>query len=112
MTIYSLCDYNSTDIKSVVLSAERPNLGCRVLVNRHASKILPPLLRDIVDWVVETRIKSAQLLKTLLLNLEDYVTQHIEVLLTGLYKASLDEEKKVVADVSNVLDISIRGRAL
>ena len=84
------------------LPVERPNIGCRVLVNRHASKILPGLLRDICDWVVETRVKSAQLLKTLLLNLEDYTTQHIETLLTGLYRASMDEEKRVVHDVSYV----------
>lgn len=52
--------------------------------------------------MVETRIKSAQLLKTLLLNLEDYTTQHIETLLTGLYRASMDEEKRVVHDVGFV----------
>ena len=80
----------------------RPNLGCRVLVNRHASKFLPGLLRDICDWVVDTRVKSAQLLKTLVLNLEDYTTQHIETLLTGLYRASMDEEPLVVQDVSCV----------
>lgn len=81
---------------------ERPNLGCRVLVNRHASKILPAVMRDMCDWVVDTRIKAAQLLKPLLLNLEDYTCQHIELLLSGLYKTSMDEEKKVVEDVSVV----------
>ncbi|KAL8584267.1 hypothetical protein ACOMHN_034952 [Nucella lapillus] len=84
---------------------ERPNLGCRVLVNRHASKILPGLMRDIGDWVTETRVKSAQLLATLLLNLEDYITQHIEPLLTGLYRASTDEEKRVVRDVERSAEL-------
>ncbi|XP_076458968.1 dynein axonemal assembly factor 5-like [Babylonia areolata] len=84
---------------------ERPNLGCRVLVNRHASKILPGLMRDICDWVVETRVKSAQLLTTLLLNLEDYTTQHIELLLTGLCRASGDEETRVVQDVDRSAEL-------
>nr|KAG5713594.1 hypothetical protein BaRGS_024642 [Batillaria attramentaria] len=85
---------------------ERPNLGCRTLVNRHASKILPGLMRDICDWVLETRIKSAQLLKTLLINLEEYTTQHIELLLTGMYKASIDEERRVVADVEKSAELT------
>lgn len=84
---------------------ERPNLGCRVLVNRHASKILPGLMRDICDWVVETRVKSAQLLKTILVNLEEYTTQHIELLLSGMYKASMDEEKAVVVDVERSAEL-------
>ncbi|PVD38342.1 hypothetical protein C0Q70_00954 [Pomacea canaliculata] len=84
---------------------ERPNIGCRVLVNRHASKILPGLMRDICDWVVETRIKSAKLLYTLLINLEEYTTQHIEILISGMSKASLDEEKRVVEEVNKSAEL-------
>lgn len=36
---------------------DRPNLGCRVLVQRNLSKILPAALRDMVDWTADTRIK-------------------------------------------------------
>lgn len=36
---------------------ERPRLGCRVLVYRAFSKILPALLKDITDWTVNSRIK-------------------------------------------------------
>jgi len=35
----------------------RPRLGCRVLVHRNFSKILPAILRDIVDWTVNSRVK-------------------------------------------------------
>ena len=35
----------------------RPNLGCRELVQRNISKILPAALRDMGDWSVDTRIK-------------------------------------------------------
>lgn len=78
---------------------ERPNVGCRVLMMRHLSKILPALMKDVTDWVVATRLKSAALLYWLLLNAEDYVTQHMAVLTTGMYRACVDEEAQVVKDV-------------
>ncbi|KAK0056558.1 dynein assembly factor 5 axonemal [Biomphalaria pfeifferi] len=86
-------------------NVERPNLGCRVLVNRHLSKILPGLVRDLGDWVVDTRVKSASLLYWLLINAEDYVTQHIDPLLNGLYKASLDEDQRVVTDIQRSAEL-------
>lgn len=47
---------------------ERPSLGCRVLVQRNFSKILPAVLGDITDWVVETRVKVNKLFEFLILN--------------------------------------------
>lgn len=57
-------------------------------------------MRDIVDWVASTRIKSASLLYVLLLNAEDYITQHMTSLISGLNKACADQEVQVVKDVS------------
>lgn len=74
---------------------DRPNLGCRVLIYRNFSKILPAILRDITDWTVNSRIKSSQLLHTLLYHMEDHVTHHIQAVLGGLYRACQDEEKIV-----------------
>ncbi|NWS51518.1 DAAF5 factor, partial [Chunga burmeisteri] len=74
----------------------RPGLGCRELVSRNLSKILPGLCHDITDWVESTRIKASQLLYTLLLHAEDHITQHMELLLRTLYQACLDEERDVV----------------
>ncbi|NXF01242.1 DAAF5 factor, partial [Smithornis capensis] len=74
----------------------RPGLGCRELVSRNLSKILPGLCHDITDWVGSTRIKASQLLYTLLLHAEDHITQHMELLLRTLYQACLDEESDVV----------------
>lgn len=83
-------------------SVERPNLGCRTLVYRNFSRIAAGLVKDITDWVVGTRIKSAQLLYTLLLNEEENVTQHLEKILGGLYRACSDDEEEVVKYVSNL----------
>ncbi|XP_025234221.1 dynein assembly factor 5, axonemal isoform X2 [Theropithecus gelada] len=74
----------------------RPVLGCRELVFRNLSKILPALCHDITDWVVGTRVKSAQLLPVLLLHAEDHATQHLEIVLRTLFQACTDEEAAVV----------------
>ena len=77
----------------------RPGLGCRVLVYRNFSNILPAILRDIADWTVNSRIKSSQLLSTLLYHMEENTTHHIQAVLSGLYRASQDEENSVIEQV-------------
>jgi dynein assembly factor 5, axonemal len=67
---------------------QRPNLGCRELVRSNAGKILPAILNDISDWVEETRIKSIQLLYVLIWQTEANITQHLEITLQILVKAS------------------------
>ncbi|XP_057202919.1 dynein axonemal assembly factor 5 isoform X2 [Triplophysa rosa] len=74
---------------------ERPGLGCRELVVRNLSKLLPAVGRDICDWLVQTRVKTAQLLRVLLLHAEDHSTQHLQSLLTVLYHACADAEADV-----------------
>ncbi|KAI8494919.1 HEAT repeat-containing protein 2 [Branchiostoma belcheri] len=88
-------DFTYSKIAHFPEGEERPNLGCRTLIFRNLSKILPACLRELGDWVVSTRVKAASLLYTLLLNSEDYTTMHMEPLLAGLYKACADEEKQV-----------------
>lgn len=78
---------------------QRPNLGCRTLIYRNLSKILPGLLNDLADWAVMNRIMAAKLLRVLLLNAEDHTTQHIAKLLPGLYRAVTDEEEEVATQV-------------
>eukprot|EP00112_Aurelia_sp_Birch-Aquarium-sp1_P015656 Seg3494.1 transcript_id=Seg3494.1/GoldUCD/mRNA.D3Y31 product="Dynein assembly factor 5 axonemal" protein_id=Seg3494.1/GoldUCD/D3Y31 len=77
------------------LVEERPPLGCRVLIQRNFSKIFPAILGDLTDWVIETRIKTSQLLYHLIFYAEDHVTMHLEPLLQGLYKTVGDEEEQV-----------------
>jgi len=84
------------------ISVERPNLGCRVLMFRNMSKIMPAIMRDVQDWVVDTRKKSSGLLYYMLLNGEEYITQHMELITTGMFRACADEEKEVVANVRSL----------
>jgi len=85
---------------------ERPSLGCRMLVQRNLSKILPAALRDMADWTTDTRIKASSLVYFLLLYAEDNTTQHMEILLQGLYKASQDENEQVVKQVVSSAELA------
>uniref|UniRef100_A0AAV2KEH3 Dynein axonemal assembly factor 5 n=1 Tax=Knipowitschia caucasica TaxID=637954 RepID=A0AAV2KEH3_KNICA len=75
---------------------ERPGLGCRELVVRNLGRLVPAITHDVTDWLVATRIRTSQLLSVLLLHAEDHSTQHLQPLLTVLYRACTDTEKDVV----------------
>ena len=51
------CVYLTSLLFLHLADMDRPSLGCRVLVQRNLSKILPAALRDMADWTVDTRIK-------------------------------------------------------
>jgi len=74
----------------------RPGLGCRELVHRNLSKLMTAILRDLGDWVVDTRIKTSQLLYHLLLHAETYTTQHMQPLTQALIRACCDDNDLVV----------------
>eukprot|EP00039_Didymoeca_costata_P005825 m.85011 g.85011 ORF g.85011 m.85011 type:complete len:869 (-) comp12991_c0_seq1:13-2619(-) len=73
-------------------------LGCRILVERELGKILPALLRDVLDWTTDIRRQSAKLLRVLLIYAQGRITMHLEALLGGLYKAVRDDEVEI-ADI-------------
>uniref|UniRef100_A0A8C6TL32 Dynein axonemal assembly factor 5 n=1 Tax=Neogobius melanostomus TaxID=47308 RepID=A0A8C6TL32_9GOBI len=74
----------------------RPGLGCRELVVRNLSRLVPAITHDVTDWLVATRVRTSQLLSVLLLHAEDHCTQHLQPLLAMLYRACTDTEKDVV----------------
>ncbi|XP_044931137.1 dynein axonemal assembly factor 5 isoform X1 [Mustela putorius furo] len=83
----------------------RPVLGCRELVFRNLSKILPAVCHDITDWVAGTRVKAAQLLAVLLLHAEDHMTQHLEVILRALHQACADDDSTVVSNCTRSAEL-------
>ena len=66
----------------------------------HFSAMLSGVNNDITDWVVGTRIKSAQLLYSMLICEEENMTMHLEKVIAALSKASGDQEPQVVEYVS------------
>ncbi|XP_015246691.1 PREDICTED: dynein assembly factor 5, axonemal [Cyprinodon variegatus] len=75
---------------------DRPGLGCRELVVRNLSRLVPAIAHDVTDWLVPTRVRTSQLLSVLLLHAEDHTTQHLQPLLAVLYRACSDTERDVV----------------
>uniref|UniRef100_T1JE66 ABC transporter domain-containing protein n=1 Tax=Strigamia maritima TaxID=126957 RepID=T1JE66_STRMM len=71
---------------------QRPNLGCRTLVARNFSKILPALSNDMDDWLPVTRVKAGHLLYVLLLNGEDSVTQQLNYIISALCRVCCEDQ--------------------
>lgn len=63
--------------------------------------IVPPLVRDLSDWNPETRLKSVQVLHSLILHSENKATIQLSTLIDGIVSAAKDEEKKIGDIVSN-----------
>jgi dynein assembly factor 5 len=57
-------------------------------------------VRELEDWLVDIRLKASQLLYSLILNAEMHITHHLEKILDGMYRASSDEDMRVVNNVS------------
>ena len=64
----------------------RPNLGCRVIAQQNLCKLIGGISLELGDWLPDIRVRSAQLLCILILNVEEDVTQHIEKLLPSMYR--------------------------
>ena len=64
----------------------RPNLGCQAIAQQNLCKLVGGIARELGDWLPDIRVRSAQLLCVLVLNVEHSVTQHIEKLLPSMYR--------------------------
>lgn len=77
---------------------KRPGLGCRILVDRQACKFVEAIGRELRDWVVSVRIKSAQLLSQVILHAEGQITQDLHKIVGPMSKAAMDEEAPSVIE--------------
>lgn len=78
------------------------SVGCRELVYRSASRLLPALCRDLGDWQAATRSKAAGLISVLLLHLEAAATQHTQHLLSGLAAGLADVISRIAPTTNSV----------
>ncbi|KAJ4448007.1 hypothetical protein ANN_10017 [Periplaneta americana] len=92
-------------VKYIMFSETRPNLGCRTLVKRNLCKIVPALVNELEDWLVDIRVKASQLLYALILNAEIQITHHLEKILVGMYRASNDEDARVADNVEKAAEL-------
>ncbi|XP_046661337.1 dynein axonemal assembly factor 5 [Homalodisca vitripennis] len=88
-------DYLQEKLEHYPPNTERPNLGCRTLVQRELSKYLPAVTLELDDWKADIRVKSAQLLCVTVQHAESCITQHLEKTLPALYRACGDPDTRV-----------------
>ncbi|XP_014205374.1 dynein assembly factor 5, axonemal [Copidosoma floridanum] len=77
----------------------RPNLGCRTIVQQNLCKLIPALSRELGDWLSDIKVRAAQLLCILVLNVEEEITNYLKKLLPAMYRACVDEDNRVVENV-------------
>eukprot|EP00002_Diphylleia_rotans_P030051 TRINITY_DN6159_c0_g1_i1.p1 TRINITY_DN6159_c0_g1~~TRINITY_DN6159_c0_g1_i1.p1 ORF type:complete len:852 (+),score=132.86 TRINITY_DN6159_c0_g1_i1:162-2717(+) len=85
--------------------SDRPTLGSRLLVRHRLGQIINSTLPDLADWTVNARVRSASMLRNLMIYAEEYVTQHLEAVLMALYKSCRDSESLVVQKSMNCLEV-------
>jgi dynein assembly factor 5 len=85
----------------------RPNLGCRVLVQRNVGKIAKALAFELTSWQEDIRVRCSQLLCSIALHSEDGLTQNLQELLPAMYSAARDDDKRVVINVKQDSSILI-----
>lgn len=78
---------------------ERPNLGCRVLVQRTIGKLTSALARELSSWQADVRVRCSQLLCAVAHHAEDGITQHLQELLVAMYATARDEDERVVVNI-------------
>lgn len=83
-------------LKQLFVTVIRPCLGCRTLIEREVGKFALAIGKELLDWVVGVRIKSAQLLSQVVLHAEHSITQDLHKIIVPMSKAAMDEEVPAV----------------
>ncbi|CAG9767080.1 unnamed protein product [Ceutorhynchus assimilis] len=84
---------------------QRPNLGCRVLVQRNISKLAGALSNELTNWQEDVRVRCSQLLCSVALHAEEDLTFNLQNLLPAMYSAARDDDKRVVANIIQASEI-------
>ena len=66
---------------------ERPSLGIRLYVRGNTKRFLVALINELTNWMAPTRLKSANLLKIIVILCEEHLTMEIHTILPLLVKA-------------------------
>ncbi len=65
----------------------RPSIGVRLYVRGNSKRFLQALVNELTNWVAHTRLKSANLMKMIIILCEEHLTMEIHSLLPSLIKA-------------------------
>lgn len=64
----------------------RPNLGCRTIAQQNLFKLTGAISRELTDWLADIKLRAAQLLCILALNVEEEIADYIKKLLPAMYR--------------------------
>ncbi|XP_034950339.1 dynein assembly factor 5, axonemal [Chelonus insularis] len=78
---------------------KRPNLGCRLIIQQNAEKLISGISNELENWIADIRVRSAQLLAVVTLNAEIEIVQHIEKIFPAMFRACNDEDSRVVENI-------------
>ncbi|XP_044759585.1 dynein axonemal assembly factor 5 [Coccinella septempunctata] len=84
---------------------KRPNLGCRVLVQRHVGKIAPAIANELQSWQADVRFRCSQLLCAVALHSESLLTMHLQSILPAMFSAARDDDPRVVDNIIRASEI-------
>ncbi|KAJ3296291.1 HEAT repeat-containing protein 2 [Borealophlyctis nickersoniae] len=86
-------------------SSDRPRVGARHAARDHTQKIVNKMVEGMSDWNADTRAKSAQILATFLLYVEDQITGYTGVILPILYKILAGDDAHVMSEAVRVAEL-------
>ena len=85
---------------------ERPRIGIRLYVRGNTKRFLTALVNELTNWVSKTRLKSAQLLKMIVILCEESLTMDAHFLLPAFIKAlgfaKNDKDKELHEELTEV----------
>lgn len=84
---------------------KRPNLGCRVLVQRHVGKIAPAIANELQSWQADVRFRCSQLLCSVALHSESLITMHLQSILPAMFSTARDDDLRVVDNIIRASEI-------
>ena len=66
---------------------QRPRLGARLMVRNQLKRLLPAIVAELSDWKENSRVKTAKMLRTLLVYAEEVTTGSLNVILSMLARS-------------------------
>jgi signal transduction histidine kinase len=88
---------------------ERPRIGVRLYVRGNTKRFLSALVNELTNWVSHTRLKSAKLLKVVVVLCEEHLTMESHFLLPAFIKALMfageDSDKELHSVLLEVYEL-------
>jgi hypothetical protein len=103
------CDGLMTDLPLPDPFVKRPRLGARLFFRQYVMRYLKGIFTELNDWISSSRLHAANLLLALVIFTEDYITQHLDAMLSAMYRnISLNDSPEVVKKLETVLKLAGR----